>query len=97
MRQAQEMGSVSHLGSQGTQYRDDYAPEVLETFPNKHQGNDYFVKFNCPECTSLCPITGQPDFASTSPMFRVPKWWRASRSSSIYSASVTTGIFMKTA
>ena len=64
MRQAQEMGSVSHLGSQGTQYRDDYAPEVLETFPNKHQGNDYFVKFNCPEFTSLCPITGQPDFAT---------------------------------
>ena len=28
------------------------------------QGNDYFVKFNCPEFTSLCPITGQPDFAT---------------------------------
>ena len=26
--------------------------------------NDYFVKFNCPEFTSLCPITGQPDFAT---------------------------------
>ena len=46
-----------------TKYRDDYAPEVLETFVNKHQGNDYWVRFNCPEFTSLCPITGQPDFA----------------------------------
>ena len=46
-----------------TQYKDDYAPEVLETFTNKHPGNDYWVKFNCPEFTSLCPITGQPDFA----------------------------------
>ena len=46
-----------------TQYRMDYAPEVLETFVNKHQGNDYWVRFNCPEFTSLCPITGQPDFA----------------------------------
>ncbi|MBO4368393.1 MAG: NADPH-dependent 7-cyano-7-deazaguanine reductase QueF, partial [Clostridia bacterium] len=42
----------------------DYAPEVLETFANRHPGNDYFVKFNCPEFTSLCPITGQPDFAT---------------------------------
>ena len=46
-----------------TEYRTDYAPEVLETFVNKHQENDYWVRFNCPEFTSLCPITGQPDFA----------------------------------
>ena len=46
-----------------TVYRDDYAPEVLETFQNKHPENDYWVRFNCPEFTSLCPITGQPDFA----------------------------------
>jgi 7-cyano-7-deazaguanine reductase len=55
---------LSLLGSRDTKYRRDYAPEVLETFENKHPGNDYFVKFNCPEFTSLCPITGQPDFAS---------------------------------
>ena len=46
-----------------TVYRDDYAPEVLETFENRHKDNDYWVRFNCPEFTSLCPITGQPDFA----------------------------------
>ena len=45
-----------------TEYKSDYAPEVLETFENKHPGNDYWVRFNCPEFTSLCPITGQPDF-----------------------------------
>ncbi len=50
------------LGSK-TEYRQDYAPEVLESFVNKHPGNDYWVRFNCPEFTSLCPITGQPDFA----------------------------------
>lgn len=44
-------------------YKQDYAPEVLEAFVNKHQDNDYWVRFNCPEFTSLCPITGQPDFA----------------------------------
>ena len=46
-----------------TAYRQDYAPEVLEVFTNKHPENDYWVRFNCPEFTSLCPITGQPDFA----------------------------------
>lgn len=46
-----------------TEYKMDYAPEVLETFENKHPENDYWVQFNCPEFTSLCPITGQPDFA----------------------------------
>ena len=56
--------SITLLGNQGTKYPQDYAPEVLETFVNKHPDNDYFVKFNCPEFTSLCPITGQPDFAS---------------------------------
>ena len=57
-------GGVTLLGNQHTQYPTDYDPSVLETFENKHPGNDYFVKFNCPEFTSLCPITGQPDFAT---------------------------------
>lgn len=48
---------------QKTGYRQDYAPEVLEAFENKHPDNDYWVRFNCPEFTSVCPITGQPDFA----------------------------------
>ncbi len=51
-------------GAQHTAYPTDYAPEVLETFANKHPDNDYFVKFNCPEFTSLCPVTGQPAFAT---------------------------------
>lgn len=63
-RNDQEVSDLTLLGSQNNSYPDDYAPEVLETFVNKHQENDYFVKFNCPEFTSLCPITGQPDFAT---------------------------------
>uniref|UniRef100_UPI000702A796 preQ(1) synthase n=1 Tax=Candidatus Symbiothrix dinenymphae TaxID=467085 RepID=UPI000702A796 len=45
-------------------YAQNYAPEVLETFDNKHFERDYWVRLNCPEFTSLCPITGQPDFAT---------------------------------
>ncbi|MCQ2405884.1 MAG: preQ(1) synthase [Oscillospiraceae bacterium] len=59
-----EKEGLTQLGSQGTKYSMDYNPGVLERFSNKHPGNDYFVKFNCPEFTSLCPITGQPDFAN---------------------------------
>lgn len=59
-----EVEEISLLGNQKVSYRFDYNPEILETFVNKHQENDYFVKFNCPEFTSLCPITGQPDFAT---------------------------------
>ena len=36
---------------------------VLETVPNPHQDTDYLIRFACPEFTSLCPITSQPDFA----------------------------------
>ena len=46
-----------------TEYKSDYAPEVLESFVNKHQDNDYRVRLNSPELKSLCTITGQPDFA----------------------------------
>ena len=63
-RTKKETESLSLLGNKNVQYANDYAPGVLETFPNKHHENDYFVKFNCPEFTSLCPITGQPDFAT---------------------------------
>lgn len=63
-RNKEELNGVTLLGNQGTKYPMDYAPEMLETFVNKHQDTDYFVKFNCPEFTSLCPLTGQPDFAT---------------------------------
>lgn len=63
-RNEQELQGVSLLGKQNTQYPSDYDPAILECFFNKHPENDYFVKFDCPEFTSLCPMTGQPDFAT---------------------------------
>ena len=59
-----EKENLTKLGSAKTEYKTDYDPSVLESFSNRHPGNDYFVKFNCPEFTSLCPITGQPDYAT---------------------------------
>ena len=63
MRNKEELEGVTLLGERKTVYPVDYAPEVLETFVNKHPENEYLVTFNCPEFTSLCPKTGQPDFA----------------------------------
>ena len=62
MRTEKELEGVTLLGNQGTVYSDQYNPEVLETFDNKHPENEYVVRFDCPEFTTLCPKTGQPDF-----------------------------------
>ena len=62
MRTQEELAGLTLLGESRTHYPDTYSPEVLETFPNKHPENEYLVTFDCPEFTSLCPKTGQPDF-----------------------------------
>jgi len=41
-----------------------YDPSVLEAFGNRMADRDYWVTFTCPEFTTLCPKTGQPDFAT---------------------------------
>ena len=61
-RNEKELEGVTLLGNQGTSYEFDYHPDVLETFENMHPENDYVVTLDCPEFTSLCPKTGQPDF-----------------------------------
>lgn len=62
MATSRKTEGLKALGAK-TSYSTDYAPQLLESFENQHPGNDYWVRFNCPEFTTLCPITGQPDFA----------------------------------
>jgi 7-cyano-7-deazaguanine reductase len=54
--------SLTHLGHRSALPESPEAA-VLETVPNPHPGLLYTVRFTCPEFTSLCPVTGQPDFA----------------------------------
>ncbi|MCL2190275.1 MAG: preQ(1) synthase [Defluviitaleaceae bacterium] len=61
-RKKDEQG-LKLLGEGHKDYPTDYAPQILEAFDNKHPKNDYMVTLHCPEFTSLCPKTGQPDFA----------------------------------
>lgn len=74
---------LKNLGSE-SKYQFDYNPNVLEKFKNKHLDNDYFVKFNCPEFTSLCPITGQPDFATIYISYIPDIWMVESKSLKLY-------------
>jgi 7-cyano-7-deazaguanine reductase len=53
---------LQQLG-QATKLPNSPEEAVLERVPNPHPGTPYLVRFTAPEFTSLCPITGQPDFA----------------------------------
>ncbi len=53
---------LSLLGSGKTRYPSNYDPKILESFPSKNK-NAQWVRLICPEFTSLCPLTAQPDFA----------------------------------
>jgi 7-cyano-7-deazaguanine reductase len=61
-RGTQELKNFS-LGKKDTSYNFSYAPEVLEVFANKNPNHVAWTTFVCTEFTSLCPKTGQPDFA----------------------------------
>ena len=77
------MNPLKHLGKE-TAYRFTYDPGVLETFDNQHPDRDYWVKFNAPEFTSLCPITGQPDFATIYISYMPDKKLAESKSLKLY-------------
>ena len=79
-RKKEELKLLGHDAS----YSTDYDPSVLETFENMHPDNDYWVQFNCPEFTSLCPVTGQPDFAEIKIMYLPDKRMVESKSLKLY-------------
>ena len=70
MRTSEETKDITLLGQKNVKYEFNYRPDVLETFDNKHPDHDYWVKFNCPEFTTLCPI----QFISL--IFLMKKWWK---------------------
>jgi 7-cyano-7-deazaguanine reductase len=54
------------LGSKSTTYNSSPEESKLEAFQNSHPQRDYWINLDCPEFTSICPITGQPDFGKLS-------------------------------
>ena len=60
---------------------------VLERVANPHPGDPYLVRFACPEFTSLCPVTGQPDFAHLVVDYVPSKWIVESKSLKLFLTS----------
>lgn len=59
----EKIKGITLLGNTATSFPGEPSASVLETFPNRNPDREYWVKFDCSDFTSLCPVTGQPDFA----------------------------------
>jgi len=80
--------NLKSLGSQGTKYTYDKPDfNLLETFENQHLENDYEIYINAPEFTSLCPKTGQPDFATIEVWYEPDRLCVESKSFKLYLGS----------
>lgn len=55
-------GGLTLLKRSQTSFADSPDKAKLEAFANEYSRRDYWIEFDCPEFTSLCPVTGQPDF-----------------------------------
>jgi 7-cyano-7-deazaguanine reductase len=75
--------ALHHLGQPS---RVAATPEeaVLDRVPNPHPDTDYVARFTCPEFTSLCPVTGQPDFATLVIDYVPDRWLLESKSLKLY-------------
>lgn len=62
-RTKQGTSGLKLLGRSETHYPTKPGADILETFPNRYPQRDYWIRFDCAEFTSVCPVTGQPDFA----------------------------------
>ena len=74
---------LKQLGSQSG-YADTPEKAVLEKVPNPHPDTKYLTRFTCPEFTSLCPITNQPDFAFFVIDYVPGKWLLESKSLKLF-------------
>ena len=77
------LGSLKTLGAT-VAAPGDYDPSILEAFENKHPDRDYWVTFTAPEFTTLCPKTGQPDFATLTVRYIPSKKLVESKSLKLY-------------
>jgi 7-cyano-7-deazaguanine reductase len=97
MRQ-DDITGLTKLGSAGTEYLfEKPASGILEVFPNKFPRNNYKVQLVSEEFTSLCPKTGQPDFATIRIDYKPGEWCVETKSLKLYLfAYRNQGTFMET-
>lgn len=91
-------GKLTLLGKSKTRYPDSPDKATLEAFRNGSPGREYWIEFDCPEFTALCPITGQPDFGHITIRYIPDRLCLESKSLKIYLFSFrNTGCFHESA
>ena len=80
---------TSELSQLGQMVEAPLSPQeaVLEKVANPHVGDDYLIRLACPEFTSVCPVTGQPDFAHLVIDYLPDKWIVESKSLKLFLAA----------
>lgn len=86
MPKKQKNHDLSLLGKKAT-LPSSPGEAILEKVPNPHKDTQYVVRFTCPEFTSICPITGQPDFAHIVIDYIPRNWILESKSLKLYMGS----------
>ena len=80
VKDLKQLGQVSKLPASPDE-------AALERVANPHAGTDYLIRFAVPEFTSLCPVTGQPDFAHLVIDYAPRRWLVESKSLKLYLGS----------
>lgn len=78
------MEGLSLLKKNESNYPQAPSSDILEAFPNQFSERDYWIHFDCPEFTSLCPVTSQPDFGHISIKYIADKRCIESKSLKMY-------------
>jgi len=93
-RAAAALKGLTLLGQSGVRAPASPNEARLEAFPNSHPQRDYWVQFDCPEFTSVCPLTAQPDFGRITIRYIPDKLCLESKSLKLYLFSFrATGAF----
>ncbi|MDR2160616.1 MAG: preQ(1) synthase [Desulfovibrio sp.] len=93
----QETSGLTKLGGATTVVCHSPDASILETFPNRFSGRDYLIRFEYPEFTSLCPVTGQPDFGIILLLYTPDALCVESKSFKLYMGAFRNhGVFMET-
>lgn len=84
MSQEDRLNDLTLLSKNEKNYYNEPSVEILEAFDNKFPHRDYWIQFNCPEFTSLCPVTSQPDFGNITVRYIADKKCIESKSLKMY-------------
>jgi len=84
MPKTRKLDGLTLLNRNHKEYPDSPENAKLECFRNAYPNRNYVIEFDCPEFTSLCPVTGQPDFGHIKVRYIADKYCVESKSLKLY-------------